>query len=205
MRSVLRNSTGISDYAIGARGPIPTGATGILVKVHARSKWMARTKALWLLPRHEFEGKYIYTYRDPRDAILSLYEMYKHRKGRPDLSQDEFIRFYDPIGQYRWEIRSWVLREHSDVLRVRFEDLKQDPALEFQRIFQYLGLRGEVHEESLGRAVANADQANRPRRAAYAWKAASAEYAPLLSLVTAGLEQEIRALGYDVPDREPNT
>ena len=48
-----------------------------IVKIHARNKYMARAKALWLLPRHNFKGKYIYVYRDPRDSIISLYELYK--------------------------------------------------------------------------------------------------------------------------------
>lgn len=198
IRNVVQQSTGLSHYAVALKGEFPNDRNGILVKVHARNKTVARLKALWLLPRHDFDGRYIYTYRDPRDAILSLYEMYKQKKGRPDLSQVEFLDFYDPIGQYRWEMRAWVLRNHRNVLRVRFEDLKQDAAREFQRIFEYLDLTGAVDEDMLSKPVASADGANRPRRSAYGWKSAPEEYRPLISLVSKQLEKEIRALGYEV-------
>jgi hypothetical protein len=202
---VIRRSTGLRDYAVATKEPFPADSDGLLVKIHARNKMVARIKALWLLPRHDFDGKYIYTYRDPRDAILSLYEMYKHGKGLPDLSQDQFLKRYDPIGQYRWEIRAWVLREHDDVLRVRFEDLKRDPVSEFQRIFRYLGLEGSVSEEILSEAVGKADVTNRPRRAAYGWRTAPEQYQPLINAVTAQLQDEIRSLGYDVTGTSAGT
>jgi sulfotransferase family protein len=198
IRNVIRTSTGLGDYAVAAKGPLPDNSNELLVKVHARNKLIARMKALWLLPRHDFEGKYIYTYRDPRDAILSLYEMYKHRKGVPDLSQSDFLKRYDPIGQFRWEIKAWVIRKHENVLCVKFEDLKQHPLTEFQKIFRYLGLNAAVNEQSLSKPVSNADGANRPRRVAYAWKHAPDEYAPLIRTVSEQLESEIRALNYEV-------
>jgi hypothetical protein len=197
VRSVVKQSTGLSHYAVAFKGPFPNDPDGVLVKVHARNKTVARLKALWLLPRHDFDGKYIYTYRDPRDAILSLYEMYKQRKGRPDLTQEEFLELYDPIGQYRWEIRAWVLRNHRNVMRVRLEDLKQDPLREFQRIFAYLGREGTIDEATLSKPVASADGTNRPRRSAYGWKSAPEEYKPLIRLVSEQLEREIRALNYE--------
>lgn len=197
VRNVIHRSTGLSTYSVATKGPLPSDGNGFLVKVHARNKFIARWKALWLLPRHDFDGAYIYTYRDPRDAILSLYEMYKLKKDRQDLSQPDFLDMYDPIGQYKWEIRAWVMHEHKNVLQVRFEDLQRDPLVEFQRIFRYLGLEGIVNEDSLGEPVAKADGSNRPRRTAFAWKIAPAEYAPLIELVSARLKKEISALDYE--------
>lgn len=198
IRNVVHTSTGLGTYAVGAKGQLPSLENGILVKVHARNKSVARAKALWLLPRHNFDGKYIYTYRDPRDAILSLYEMYKHSKGRPNLSQEEFLTMYDPIGQYKWEMKAWVLRNHDDVLRIRFEDLRKDPLLGFQEIFKYIGLEASVDAESIDKPVANSDGVNRPRRSVFGWKTAPKEYQPLIKLVSEQLDHEIRALNYEI-------
>ena len=57
-----------------------------LLKVHARSPMVAKLKLLLFFPPHRHSGKYIYTYRDPRDAIISLYEMYKILKNYPNLT-----------------------------------------------------------------------------------------------------------------------
>ena len=159
---------------------------------------MARAKALWLLPLHNFEGKYIYTYRDPRDAILSLYEMYRHRKGRQDLTPEQFLKEYDPIGQYQWEIRAWVISKHDNVLLVKLEHLKQSPIPQFQRIFQFLEIEDNVKEDVIAEPVAIVDSSShRPRRTVYGWKIAPPEYGSAIQSISSALDAEIRALSYD--------
>ena len=195
---MISKSTGLYTRGLTSKEPLPDDKNGILVKIHARNKFIARTKALWLLPPHNFEGKYMYSYRDPRDAIISLYEMYKHHKGLSDLTPEQFLRDYDPIGQYRWEINAWVMRKHDNVLLVRFEDLKRDPALDFQRIFRFLGLDSEVDEESIKESVSGYDSTNRPRRSAQGWKSAPPEYHGLIEEISSRLDKEIRTLNYDL-------
>ena len=124
--------------------PSPLDKNVILIKIHARNKFIARVKALWLLPPFDFGGKYIYVYRDPRDAIISLYEMTKKEKKLDTLEIEKFLKIYDPIRQYRWEIGAWVLPNHDNVLLVKFENLKLSPSEEFHKIFRFLetGLTG---------------------------------------------------------------
>ena len=177
--------------------PTPDDEYVILLKTHARNKFIARAKTLWLLPAHNFKGKYIYTYRDPRDAIISLYEMYKKRKNVSALSFNEFLDFYDPIGQYRWEIESWVLTKHSNVLLVRFEDLKQDPEAGFQKIFDFLNLTCPISEEFMRKVVNVHDVKSRPRATIQGWKNAPEEYKTLIDTISKQLKKEISLLSYD--------
>lgn len=139
----------------------------------------------------------IYSYRDPRDAIISLYEMYKKRKNMSELTPERFLDIYDPIGQYRWEVRAWVKRKHKNVLLVRFEDLKQRPIEEFQRIFSFLDLAADVNEESIDKPVNLVDSTNRPRSTAYGWKSAPPEYEGVIRVINEKLGKEIRDLGYE--------
>ncbi len=197
IRNVIEKSTGLDTYSVPPKKPLPVDKRGILVKIHARNKFLARVKALWMLPTHNFEGKYIYTYRDPRDAILSLYEKYKHDKGLPNLTPERFLSDYDAIGQFQWEISAWVMRKHDDVLVVRYEDLKRDSMGEFQRIFHFLNLEGEVREESVNEAVGIVGTTNRPRRTVFGWKSAPSEYQQTIHLISSRLDKELRSLAYE--------
>ncbi len=196
--NVINQSTSHKTAQIQKRTVTPGDREICLIKVHARNRLVARLKTLLILPRHRFGGKYIYVYRDPRDAILSLYEMYKNSKDTPDLSQEEFIRQTDPIGQYKWEIQDWVLKPHKNVLLVRYEDLKEDPVAMFRRIFSYLGIDDPVNEEALGQRVGGADRKDRPRATAYGWKNAPPEYRHLIGAINDRLAGEIKALNYEI-------
>lgn len=96
--NVVKESTGIPVYEISKNEKISINRL-ILVKIHARNRAVAKIKAFLSLPNYHFGGKFIYIYRDPRDAIISLYEMIK--KNKNFLGQEEFIKIYDPIGQYK--------------------------------------------------------------------------------------------------------
>lgn len=197
IRNVIEKSAAQKTYDIHDSKPAPGAESVLLVKIHARNKLIARAKALLVLPPHKFRGKYIYTYRDPRDAIISLYEMYKKSKDLSGLQARSFLQNYDPIRQYRWEINAWVLRRHKDVLLVKFEDLKLKTTEGFKRIFSFLDLRPEINKEYTEEIVAASDNKNRPRGAAYGWKSAPAEYGWLIDQVTRELAKEIEWLGYD--------
>lgn len=197
IRNVIEKSSGAKTSAISTRSKItPTTKDICILKIHARNKWIARAKALWLLPPHNFGGKYIYVYRDPRDAIISLYEMYKKRKGLPDLEPKDFIKLYDPIRHYRWEINAWVLKNHEDVLLVRFEDLKMRPLAIFEKIFGYLNIDAPVDRGSIGEKVLASDSEKRPRATAHGWKKAPPKYQCIIDSVNKELDKEIKLLGY---------
>ncbi|MCB2141154.1 sulfotransferase domain-containing protein [bacterium] len=141
--NVVQESTGIPTYEISKNERI-TNNRLILVKIHARNRIIAKAKAFISLPNYQFGGKYIYIYRDPRDAIISLYEMTKKLKNKKELGQKEFMKMYDPIGQYKWEINSWVRHKYNNVLTINFEDLKNDSLGAFKKIFNFLNIKDEV-------------------------------------------------------------
>ena len=197
IRNVIEKSTGRETYDLNYKRPSPLNKDVLLIKIHARSKFIARLKALWKLPRFDFGGKYIYVYRDPRDAIISLYEMYKRIKAIDDLDQEHFLNIYDPIGQYSWEINRWVVPNHKDVLLVKFENLKLNSLEEFSRIFRFLCLDFPIAAESIGKLVATTDEKKRPRGTAYGWKNAPIDYKFIIDTVNSRLEREIKLLGYE--------
>ena len=196
IKNVVEKACGKPTYDLFWKKPTPSDKDVCVLKIHARNKRWARTKALWLLPRHTFGGKYVYTYRDPRDAIISIYEMYREKKGLADLEPEAFLRLYDPMRQYRWEIHSWVLKRHEDVMRIRFEDLTADPVEMFRRLLVYIGVSGSVDEALTGEKVATFDSKKRPRGTAYGWKNAPPEYQCIIDSVNETLGAEIEQLAY---------
>jgi hypothetical protein len=196
--NVINHSTAQKTAQIQKRTVTPDDGEICLIKVHARNRLVARLKTLLILPRHRFGGKYLYVYRDPRDAIISLYEMYKKSRDTPGLTWEEFVRQSDPIGQYKWEIHDWVLKPHENVMLVRYEDLKEDPVTMFGSIFTYLGIDDPVNREVLGHQVGVADAKERPRATAYGWQNAPPEYRHLIGVINNRLAGEIEALGYEI-------
>jgi len=196
IRNVFENSTGKKTFDMFENKPSPSDTEVRLLKIHAKCKLDARAKALWLLPRHTFTGKYIYIYRNPRDAIISLYEMHKIWKNCPDLSPKEYMQRHDPSRAYRWEINNWVLRKPKDVLVVRYEDLKSNSMDTFRMIFDYLGLDVPVNIDSIDKKVAAVDSGNRPRGTVNAWMNAPSDYQHIIDTVNKKLKREIDLLGY---------
>lgn len=197
IRNVIEKSTNKKTFNLYTNKPLPSDKDVLLIKVHARSKFVARVKALWLLPPFDFGGRYIYVYRDPRDSIISMYEMYKKEKEYEDLNADEFLHIIDPIRQYCWEINAWVLQKHKDVLLVKFEDLKNLPSEGFRKIFKFLGLDSPIVDGSIRQMVCSSDSKKRPRGTAYGWKKAPGEYKLIIDTVSNKLEKEIKLLGYE--------
>jgi hypothetical protein len=195
---VIEKSSGQKTGDLYVNKPSVKDKNIILIKIHARNRIIARLKAWWLLPPFIFDEKYIYVYRDPRDSIISLYEMYRQKKNLYDLGPKEFLNIYDPIRQYRWEINSWVLQKSKNVLLVKYEDLKLFPQESFNRIFNYLGLNSPVVDKYIGEMVATSDLKNRPRGSAYGWKNAPAEYKCIINAVNNQLEREIKLLQYNL-------
>ena len=197
IRNVIEKSTGEKTYNLYKNKPSPNDKIVTVIKIHARSKKIAYLKALWLLPSFNFENKYIYVYRDPRDAIISLYEMYKKEKKANIMDIKKYLNRQDPIGQYRWEINSWVFKKHDNVLLVKFENLKMNPYEGFKRIFEFLNLKSPVLVDSVQQMVATEDGKERPRGIAYGWKKAPKEYKILIDSVSSELKKEIALLGYE--------
>jgi sulfotransferase family protein len=76
--------------------------------------------------------------RDPRDVMVSYYHYQKDRKGRDIGAFAEFIR--NPhFGLESW-LKHYTSWHNHWTLAVRYEDLKEDPFREFNRILAVLGV-----------------------------------------------------------------
>lgn len=167
-----------------------------LIKIHARSKFVAKIKMFFLLPPHKAKNKFIYVYRDPRDAIISLYNMYNILK-KDNLSQQQFLELYDPIGQYSWEVNSWVLKENKNTLVVRFEDLKQNTNKTFVQILKFIDSSANLNQNAFKELVGQVENSNRKKGSLYGWKNSYSNYKTLIDQVNLKLSNEIKLLGYD--------
>jgi hypothetical protein len=86
-------------------------------------------------------GKVIYLMRDPRDTLVSYYDM-TTKLGWFQGGMDEFLES-DEFGIPAWNrhVRGWV-HQHGPMSRVyfiRYEDLKADPLEVLTRIYRLLG------------------------------------------------------------------
>jgi hypothetical protein len=121
---------------------------------------MVSSKAIKRLPRprliksHEyFDPRYpkvIYVVRDPRDVALSLYHSRrKYRSIDDSYPLERFVseRFLPGDLDVSWSehVGSWLATRlhHPGFLLVRYEDLRQDPLRELQRIANFLGVTAD--------------------------------------------------------------
>jgi hypothetical protein len=104
--------------------------------------------------------KAVYLVRDARDVLLSEYA-YLKALGRFRGELDEFVaRFLrgkvNGFGAWHIHTSSWLnspIAGTSNMLTVRFEDLRANPEMSFRRIVEFLGV--EVETPAVTRAVEN--------------------------------------------------
>lgn len=90
------------------------------------------------------DGKVIYIVRDGRDVMISYYDYFRNLHDyRGDL--DSFLRKFTSgwfrYGTWRNNVGSWVdHRDHPNMLLIRFEDLRADPAAVVKQIAEFSGL-----------------------------------------------------------------
>lgn len=93
--------------------------------------------------------------RDPRDVIVSSFFHKTKRSRRVDGTLSEFIRHPRfGIDGIVWVLNRWRerFREHPACLWLRYEDMKQDPAGELERVLAFLGI--DATPEHVAEAVA---------------------------------------------------
>jgi Sulfotransferase domain len=109
--------------------------------------------------RKEYK-KALYVVRDARDVALSEFAYTRALEFfRGDL--DEFLKVFlcgkiSGFGPWPQHVNSWLnspIAGTDNMLVVRFEDLRQDPAEGFKRMADFLGVK--VDSERIQRAVAN--------------------------------------------------
>lgn len=111
-------------------------AGAFAVKTHS-----GPTPGAWMLSRMGLI-KIIYSYRDPRDALLSGMD-----HGRRIVSKGknhtfaEMVEFEQALKVVKRWLRVWRMYQRvPGILQVRYEDLLADPLRQVERIEKYLGL-----------------------------------------------------------------
>lgn len=127
-----------------------------------------------LLKTHELHlpgcRRAIHLVRDPRDVVISYYSFLQRNRrvvvDQSDPAGSVFDRFVDafingrlaPHGTWQENARSWsaaAAAGRCDVLLVRYEDLRAEPAAGLRRILEWLGV--DAADGAVERAVAGAD------------------------------------------------
>jgi hypothetical protein len=196
--NVMNKSTGIPVYELAKKTEISDQRL-LMVKIHARNIRTAKLKAFLALPPYIFGKKFIYVYRDPRDAIISLYEMYKFQKRDDTLNQKSFLKLCDPVGQYKWEIDSWVKSTNNNILKVKFEELKTNPEEGFKKILNFLDVNSELDKRIIDKKVYLSAKSKRPRASVNGWKDPDNQivYKTIINEVNLKLSQELKFLDYE--------
>jgi len=119
-----------------------------IFKTHLLRQWLPR------------EGRFVVLVRDPADVAVSYYELYRAYLGFGG-SLDEFLeRFAAGRVQYgSWwtHVRSWERHAGPNVMLVRYEALRSDPAGQLRRVAEFAGLPSSP--ERIARAVEGASLA----------------------------------------------
>ena len=99
--------------------------------------------------------KVVFLVRDPRDVVVSMY-FERSRREQVDVGTigdflDASVGSLDTIIEY---YNIWAANRHQarDFLMIRYEDLKQDAAVELRRLLDFIGL-SEVSDKHIAEAV----------------------------------------------------
>ncbi len=91
----------------------------------------------------------IYIVRDGRDVAVSYYfHNIKYKKIDPSRTFAEFLTDFnagtvDRFSSWGCHVNSWLDQKQDQILVVKYEDLKQNPALQLERILQFAGVESD--------------------------------------------------------------
>ncbi|GLZ12886.1 sulfotransferase [Actinomadura sp. NBRC 104425] len=147
--------------------PVGDGADRLLAKTH-----FLPDVGLMQLYREQ-TAKAVYLIRNPRDVMLSAMrhmgiprtDLASCRRFAEDFIANEGHSFWrDHFGQGSWttNVRSWTDRDtirthfpNIEVLPVKYEDMRADPAGWLRRILEFLDLGRPLGDDVIDKAVAN--------------------------------------------------
>lgn len=116
-------------------------------------------------PHQSHYRRAIHLVRDPRDVVISYFHFLQRIEkiivaptDDLDASFDHHVDAFlagrvDAFGTWQSNLDSWLAAPHhgTDVIRVRFEDLKADPATELRRLANWLGR--ELTDADISRVI----------------------------------------------------
>ncbi|MGB3787863.1 MAG: sulfotransferase domain-containing protein, partial [Phormidesmis sp.] len=88
---------------------------------------------------HGYAGqKIILLVRDPRDALVSRYHQHQAELGFDSL--EHYVKASTELGDYIQFYNDWQTHQATDLLVVRYEDMKASTLSEISRVFAFLDL-----------------------------------------------------------------
>lgn len=218
LQFIVSKSTGLHCHSIYGRN-IDLPENTLSIKSHSISYKYLLDEIDRLLPSVAHPTKLILLMRDPRDVVISFYE-YTQATKNIQINQDEFINNYDfflaapidkeckrkieyapiSVGQaYKKHLNQWFLNtfpKKSESLIIRYENLLFHPNKEFEKIFNFLGLKCSMAEQYLNMKVSLYSNESRNRGQAYGWKMYYKKYESLIETTNLLLEKELNSFGY---------
>lgn len=111
------------------------------------------------LPLYYQFPRMLYVYRDPRDVVVSYYDLSKKRfnyDGTFEMFLDEFYRKDSPIHRYgRWDDHvngAFEYQRRHPALLLKYEDVHADTNVTLERALDFLGYR--VSADAIAKSVA---------------------------------------------------
>ncbi|MGW8247530.1 MAG: sulfotransferase domain-containing protein [Acidiferrobacterales bacterium] len=119
------------------------------------------------LPYTASYPKVIYLVRDGRDVAVSyFFHLKKYRRIRLDTTFQDFMTDFnagrlDRFGRWGEHVTSWLDHQNSNLLLIRYEDLKDDTGRVFEKILKFCGY--EIDKGKINMAI-EASSIERMRR-----------------------------------------
>nr|XP_041569000.1 sulfotransferase 2B1-like [Taeniopygia guttata] len=145
------------------RGPWLETLPGLRrARINARPRILSSHLPAPLFPRAFFnsKAKVIYTVRDPKDVLVSLFHFsrifrpYKDPGSLPEF-MEKFLRGDVPFGSWFQHVRGWLqLRGRDNFFWISYEELQQDLRGSVERLCSFLGR--PLSPAALDAVVANA-------------------------------------------------
>jgi len=161
--------------------------------------------------------KAIYLVRDGRDAFISSYH-YHVTRGGSELSLEDYLqRYHNKYYGHTWEqhVESWFIRQSSvsntDLLVVKFEELKRDTDKQLKNVITFLGLNvgsDRIHQAVNDASLINARKIEQQRQGAIDDNNASfyrggrsqqwqeKEYSKVIGKFTSKADKALKLAGY---------
>ncbi len=127
----------------------PTLVNEVIPDVHGK-KYYKRYFPITFFKTHHLPQpnykKVIHLVRDGRDAMVSYYKMESHKTSNDSITLEDMVKNGERLFPSKWfyHTRKWIENPfNSEILVVKYEDLKENPFNELKRICSFSNLKIE--------------------------------------------------------------
>ncbi|MBO8151893.1 MAG: sulfotransferase domain-containing protein [Candidatus Marinimicrobia bacterium] len=215
VQNVITKSSGTYNYSIYYFGNNEYRKC-LTIKSHALSySHLIAEVARFIPSERNLPAKFIILWRDPRDIMISFYEFIQKRYDI-SLSQGEFLSNevnyvrhvigFPPLPileAYKVFMLNWRSGnklsygdQNTPWIEIKYEDILNQPEIEFDRIFNFLGIKCKLNKYAVSEKVSFMEDKRPERCIAGSWRKFYKDYKKIVDATSNYLESEIRILGY---------